>query len=146
MKKKMIIIGIIAVAMFAPLIMGNHHVSAQSGFCDFFPCDDTPGDDTSSVAEIDTWVEFGAGLVFVGFIIFGILMIIKASLKIIRSEGDEGQVQEGMIAIRSVMIAVGMLIFGIVGLILLLGIFGKSDFTGPELVTPPGVNELPFIT
>lgn len=122
------------------------NVNAQSGFCEFFPCDDTPGDDTSAVSNIDTWAEFAAGLVFVGFIIFGVLILIKASLKIIQSEGDEGKVQEGMIAIRSVMIAVSMLIAGIIGLILLLGVFGKSDFSEPDIEAPPGVNEIPFIT
>lgn len=85
--------------------------------------------DSSANDAVDTGtqlVQFGLSLVFVGIIAIAIFIIIKAALKYIRSEGNEEQVTEAQKAIKNVFIGIGALIVGVIGLVVILGIFNAG--------------------
>jgi hypothetical protein len=110
-------------------------VEAQSTLCDVFPCNDAANPDIT----IGGVFTFLTQLIFVGFIGFGIVLIIKGALKITRSEGDEGKIQEGTQAIRGAMIGLGMIILGIIGLVILTAFLNTSGVFGTEVEEPEGV-------
>ncbi|MCA9387172.1 hypothetical protein KC669_04015 [Candidatus Dojkabacteria bacterium] len=146
MKKINKILIILSIILTAPFAFVSS-VNAQYGVCDFLPCGDsgvlpTPGDTTGN---IEFFISIAVGLVFTGFIAFGIFIIIKSALKIIQSEGDESKVEESAGAIKSVFIGLGMLIMGIIGIVVLLSLFNAGGLVNSPVEKPEGVNEVPLI-
>jgi hypothetical protein len=136
---------------FIPLsgFLNHASVSAQgSNLCDFFPCPGETGEkedlDEEVNSDIENYINIAVSLVFVGIIIYGIFLIISSALKIIRSEGDEGKVQEGANKIKAVYIGIAMIFVGIIGLVLITTFFGGSSIFSVNLNSPEGVN-LPFV-
>jgi ABC-type phosphate transport system permease subunit len=83
---------------------------------------------TANAAEtIGPWVTFVLSLIFIGIILLAVVSIIKAAIVYIRSEGDEGKVQEASKAIKSVFIGIGALIAGLVGLAIVITVIGASE-------------------
>ena len=114
-------------------------------FCSFFPCSTeqtqaAPGINT----EIERIITVVLGLVFSAIIVFGIFLVIKAAMKIIRSEGDPGQVEEGSKIIRGVFIGIAIIFIGVIGLVLIVTIFQSGGIFNIDVQTPNGIN-LPFI-
>ncbi len=115
-------------------------INAQ-GVCDFFPCGDGgvvpgPGDPIPTGVAL---FRFAVGLIFTGFIAFGVYQIIKSGIKIIQSEGDESKVEEAAKAIKGVFIGIGMLLLGIIGIVVLLAFFGDASFLQNEIPNPDGL-------
>lgn len=94
-------------------------IEVTSGLCG--------GSATNTATTIGAWLRFGLSLIFIGIIIIAIVSIIKAAIEYIRSEGDEGKVQEASKSIKSVFIGIGALIVGLVGLAIVLTVIGASD-------------------
>jgi hypothetical protein len=146
MKNNLLKIIVFVVVILSAAIFMTVEVQAQFNACDFLPCGSGdvlpgPGDTSSAIERIVYWL---ASLTFTAFIGFGIFIIIKGALKIIRSQGDESKVEEGAKAIKGVMIGVGMLILGIVGFVVLFAIFDAGGLLGsPE--APEGVQDAPFL-
>lgn len=128
-----VVFGLIAAVLF-PVA-----VSAQTEFCDLFPCDEAGGD-----TEFITGTQFEdvffyiTGSIFVVFILIGVFYIVKGSLKILRSEGDQSKIQEGVLDLKGVFIGITLLIVGIIGLIVLLAIFDAGGVFDQEITPPEG--------
>lgn len=125
-------------------------VHAQFDACDFFPCgqvndgNDITGDGVST--QIEDWIVFGLRAVFLVFILLGAYIIIKGAISYLKSQGDEGKIEEGTKAIKSVFIGVGILIIGIVGILILLVLTGGLDLLDRETNNlPDGVENLPLL-
>lgn len=121
-------------------------VSAQ-GFCDIFPCDITDQgliDNTRPIAE--QLIQFGIDIVFLVIIIFGIFKVITGALKIIRSEGDSGKIEEGSKTLQNVIVGIAIIFIGVIGLVVVSAIFGAGGIfqTNPGQ-NEPGVLDLPLI-
>lgn len=137
MKKKLVIL-IILFSIFIPVTK----VSAQLAFCDLFPCDQVETGE-GSLAERGTlgpYLSFGASMVFTLFIVFGIFIIIKAVVTIVRGEGSEESLEAGTKSMKSVFIGVVMLFLGIIGLLLITTLFGAQGIFTTNVENPEGVN------
>lgn len=110
-------------------------VGAQSTLCDVFPCDRAANPDITIGGVITLVTQ----LIFVGFIGFGVILIIKGAIKITRSEGDDAKVQEGAQAVKGAMIGLGMVLLGIIGLVVLTAVFNATDLFGTDVEDPKGV-------
>lgn len=122
-------------------------VSAQVGFCDLFPCNENINDVTaSSTLSLGLRITLlVVGMIFTVFIAAGIFFILKAGLKIIRSEGDPGQIEGAVKIMKGVYAGVIILILGIVGLVIILGILQSGQITSTPITEPDGIT-LPPIT
>ena len=114
--------------------------------CDFLPCGEV--DDDSTTAEgvnsrLGEIFRLVTSLIFVGLIALGVYIIIKAALKIIRSEGNSEKVQEGASSIKSVFIGLGLIFGGLIGLVVIGGILGNG-LLNFDLPTPAGGDNLPI--
>lgn len=114
---------------------------AGNTLCSFIPCTQFKGLDVSKF-DIKAWIAFGLSIVFVLMIIFAIFLIIRSVIKIIRSEGDEKQIQEGFTTIKGVWQAIGLLFIGIIGIVLVIAFFRASGILQTQ-VNPP-INGIPF--
>ncbi len=125
----------------------SSRIFAQYDVCDFLPCGVVPGyqsSATDSMTIVERLFYFGVSLIFVGLVAFGIFIIVKAAYKIVRSEGNEDQLQEGAKAIKTVFIGLAMLVAGIVGLLVMTYILGASDIFNANVESPDGI-DLPII-
>jgi large-conductance mechanosensitive channel len=116
-------------------------VSANGkGICGFLPCDQSFTAETGSPQEIAlSFGRFFASLIFVGIIAFGIFQVIRASLKIIRSEGDSSKIQDGADTLKGVMIGIGMIFVGLIGLVIILAFFGAEGVVNTPVPPTPGL-------
>ncbi len=112
--------------------------------CDFLGCETAPGGGANVVGSTESLIRFAGSLIFAGFTAFGIFIIIKAALKIVRSESNQEEVESGAKAVKSVFIGFGILIVGLIGLILLSGITGLSGLFDDQIENPAGIDDLPF--
>ncbi len=117
------------------------------GLCGILPCQlaspclgtNCGGD---SLSLVGTLLEFALSFIFVGILIFGIWLILQATLKIIRSEGNEEQVQSGYKLIKGAYTGIVLIFVGIIGLVVVFALFNATDIfkvgTGniPELSAP----------
>ncbi len=115
--------------------------SYAQGVCEFLPCGPdgllpAPGDPIPTGLA---FARYGAGLIFTGFVIVGVGLIVRSGVKIIQSQGDEAKVEEAAKAIKGVFIGIGMLFLGIIGIVVLLAIFSNASFLNEEVPTPEGV-------
>lgn len=83
-----------------------------------------------------TLVQTALSLVFVGIISVAVYTIIRAALKYIRAEGDDSKVEEAQKSIKRVFIGIGALLVGIVGLAIIIALFGATG----GLNTEPGID------
>ncbi len=132
----------VVLALILFLLIPTNTVFAQ-GICDFVPCQGVCADGScnalGSTTDIFRW---GATLIFVGIIIYGVFLIIRAALKIIRSEGDASKVQEGSQSIRGVFIGLIVIFIGIIGVVIITVLFnaeGIFSLSQPEDI--PLINE-----
>jgi hypothetical protein len=139
---------IFALSVFLPTSPVVKNANAQNILCDVFPfiegiefarglCGDLEGESEDAVATLGSYIRFGLSLVFIAIIGVSIFIIIKAALKYIRSEGDEGKVAEAQKAIKNVFLGVGALIVGIIGLVIILGFFNASGALQTEETPEP---------
>ncbi len=112
---------------------GNNSGRSPNLLCRIFPfiyqIDFTKGlcgteSDLSAVAGL---VQFLLSMIFVGIIAIAIFFIIKSAIKYIRSEGDEGKVEEAKKALKAVFIGILTLIGGLVGLLIVISFIGAQD-------------------
>lgn len=73
-----------------------------------------------------TLVQTILSLIFVGIIAVAVYTIIRAAIKYIRAEGDDSKVEEAQKSIKRVFIGIGALLVGIVGLAIVIALFGAS--------------------
>jgi len=126
-------------------------ITLQNTVCDLLGCNDIhnttvglkPGAGLNGT--LANFIRFGLGLVFVGIIALGIFLTIKAALTIIRSEGNESKIEEGTKAIKGVFIGIAIIVFGIVGIIVLLAFFQAGSLLNQNVPVPNGVN-IPILT
>lgn len=108
---------------------------AQS-VCDFFGCDSVLPDPGQPLDMGLSLARFGVSLIFTGFVAMGVFMIIKSALKYIQSEGNDEGVEAGANIMRGVFIGIGILFIGIIGIVIVLGVFSDGNFL-TETITPP---------
>ncbi len=104
---------------------------------------DISGGAASAIDTGEALIQFALSMIFVGIIAFAIFVIIKAAVKYIRSEGDESKVEEANKAIKNVFIGIGALIVGVIGLVIILGIFSSASGGLLDTQDPPLENILP---
>lgn len=120
--------------------MNNLFAIGQFNSCDFFPCNDVPTP-ANPEAGLLGLARFGLNLIFAGLIIYGIVLIVRAALKYISSEGDVEKAEAAQKMIRAVFIGIGMLFVGIIGIVILLTFFGVDNAVNEtNLTPPPGLN------
>ena len=120
-------------------------ITLAQGACDFLPCGDNgvlPAPNNSEATGL-SFFRFGVGLIFSIFIAIGIFVIIKSSLEIIRSEGDNEKIENASKSIRGVFIGIAILLMGIIGIVILISFFSDASFLQKPVPTPDGVR-LPF--
>lgn len=115
---------------------------------DLLPCDqynssvfDACGDPSSQITSI---VRAGLILVFTIIVFYGIFLIIKAALSIIRSEGDSGKIESGIGIIKSVYWGIAMIFIGIVGIVIVLSFFGAQGAISN--INTPANTSIPLLT
>ena len=91
---------------------------------------------TETANQISGYIKLALNLIFIGIIIIAIYIIIKAAIKYIRSEGDEGKIQESQKAIKSVFIGIAALFVGIIGIIIVLAFFNATGAVNQNTSTP----------
>jgi uncharacterized membrane protein len=114
-------------------------VSAQNGtsvLCTIFPflegiafAGNLCGGDSGASNAVGlgiTLVQTALSLVFVGIISVAVYTIIRAALKYIRAEGDDSKVEEAQKSIKRVFIGIGALLVGIIGLAIIISLFGAT--------------------
>lgn len=135
--KSLTVTSVFVLIIFASLIP-IHPIQAQNSLCDFLPfieidflgfntCTGSTAEADAAGTSIGQYIRFGVSLVFIGVAAFAIYQIIKAAIQYIRSEGDEGQVEESQKAIKSVFIGIGLLFGAILLLIVIFQFFGAID-------------------
>lgn len=142
MKKLLTIATIVFLSLF------TLNIKAQTA-ADILPCDqydtsafDACGDVNGQVTSV---IQVGISLVFALIILYGIFLIIKAALTIIRSNGDSAQLESGVNMIRGVYIGIGIIFIGIIGLIIVIAFFGAGGILNTTVNTPGNV-VIPIIT
>jgi hypothetical protein len=122
-------------------------IYANGTACGLLPCDQYQGQfKVGNISDqVKSLIQFGVSLIFVIIIIFGIYLIIKAALTIIRSEGDEGKIQEGAKIIKGVYIGIAIIFVGIIGLLLVLAFFRAEGIAGVDTKPPTDLN-VPLLT
>ncbi len=115
------------------------------GFCSFFPCDqfwkdDVTGGGSGALTRVQSYIKYGFSIVFVGIVIYGIFLVIKAALKIIRSEGDSAKVEEGYNMFKGVWIGIGLIFVGILGIVIIIALFNAVSLTNTPVENPGGIN------
>lgn len=95
-------------------------------------CTPTEGEGENVLGSVGGIIRFGLSLIFIGIIGIAIFYIIKSSIKYIRSEGDEGKVQESQKAIKAVFMGVAALMVGIIGLVVILALFNSTTALNTE--------------
>ncbi len=122
------------------------NVHAQLSTCDFLPCSDEQESDPNLGESLNSGLEntilTAIDLVFVGIIVYGIFLIIKSALKIIRSEANDEQLMSGYKGIKTVMIGIALIFVGIIGIVLITAIFGATEIFNQDPDSP--LNTLPF--
>jgi len=117
----------------------NITVRGQS-LCDFVPCKSggcVDGECASSLLDLNTLIRTGLSTVFVLIIAYGIFLIIRAALKIIRSEGDKDKVQEGIENVRGVFFGLIIIFVGIIGIVLITVLFNATNIFNQSPGEPP---------
>jgi hypothetical protein len=149
MQIKQLVTKIIVVSIYAFLLLSfsNFTVLAQP-VSDLLPCDqyntsvfDACGDVNSQITSV---IRIGLTLVFSIIVFYGIFLIIKAALSIIRSEGDSSKIEAGIGIIKSVYWGIAMIFIGIVGIVIVLSFFGAQAAIGN--INTPGNISIPLLT
>lgn len=129
----------------------------QSVICTIFPfLNDIPAVNNSicnpgaeggekAVSDVVAFTRLGLSLIFIGIILLAVYVIVKAAVKYIRSEGDDGKIQEAQKAIKQVFIGIGALFVGLIGLVIIIVFFNATgalndtdipDDTGNPIIDP----------
>ena len=128
---------VMAFGSYTP-VFAQFDLSNGIGICGFIGpiCDafGTPDDGTVTAIEAQNFLSNRLNLVisfvFIGIILIAVYIIIRAGVKYIQSQGDEGKIGEAQKAIKSVFIGIGLLFVGIVGIVLVLAFFNATGFLG----------------
>ena len=137
------LVAISAFEIFSPI----KTFAVNTGVCGFLPCNTAPiclgGADCegNALSQVGSVLEISLSFIFVGILVYGVWLIIQAAVKIVRSEGNEEQIQSGYKMIKGAYIGIILIIVGIVGLVIVLIIFNATDlFKIAPSQTPPGIN------
>ncbi len=106
----------------------------DDSLCGIVGCDINQGE--NYLLNLDNIVQTGLTVLFSLIIIYGIFMIIKAVVKIISSEGDEGKLESGLKSIRGVYYGVVIIFVGLIGLVIIFALFNVTEL--PDNVDLPG--------
>jgi len=74
----------------------------------------------------------------------GVALIIRAAVKIVRSEGDKDKMQEGIENIRGVFFGIIVIFVGIIGIIVISILFNATNIFQQNPEDPPLI-DLPII-
>lgn len=146
-KSNLIILAVVFFNVITALpVLNNHIYAATLNVCDFVPCSQggCTGGDCNALADSQSIIYLLFSLIFVVIIAIGIVMIIRGALKIIRSEGDDGKVKEGVEYIRGVMFGFIIIFVGIIGIVIISLIFGATNIFTQDVEDPPLV-DVPII-
>ncbi|MEP7103844.1 MAG: hypothetical protein ABI721_04005 [Candidatus Dojkabacteria bacterium] len=84
-------------------------------------------------------LRIGMASIFAIIIIYGIVIVVKAVLKIVRSEGDPTKIQEGYSMVKGVFIGIVLIFVGLIGLVVVIAFFGAGGIINTTPIVPPGV-------
>jgi len=93
--------------------------------------------DFSNVGGI---IRIGIASIFAIIIIYGIIMVVRATIRIIRSEGDPTKVQEGFGIIRGVILGIVIIFVGLIGMIIVIAFFNAGSIVNITPQPPAGLN------
>jgi hypothetical protein len=126
----------------------NSNVYAQ-GFCDFYPCGN--GNSEGEIASEETLLSSMSNVfqtvtsaLFAIIILYGVYLVIKGAVEIIRSEGDAEKVEKGYKLIKSVYIGVAMIFIGLIGLVIIAALFGGVSIFQVQIKEPESF-DTPFL-
>ncbi|CAG1022498.1 hypothetical protein DOJK_01712 [Patescibacteria group bacterium] len=135
-------------AFIALTLLLKVNVLAQTA-ADVLPCDqyntsvfDACGDVNSQVTNL---IKALLAFIFIAIMLYGVFLIIKAAVTIIRSNGDPSQIEAGVGMMRGVYIGIGIIFVGLIGLIIVLAFFGAGGILNVTLNAPEGT-QIPLIT
>lgn len=119
------------------LLASSTAVYAQSGSTSSFmpkiiqDLFDTLGQNGGGVAGfITTRAQFAIYFVLGLIILVAVAYSIMAGIKYIRSEGDPGKIEEAQKSIKAILMGIAAIFVGIIGIVLVMVIFGSSLPTG----------------
>jgi hypothetical protein len=126
------------------VIMTSQKAKAAD-LCGLLPCDQYDINDVTNVNDrVENLVKYGLSAIFIVIIAIGIYQIIRAALKIVRSEGKQEDLEGGINILKGVWIGVGLFFVGLIGLIIILALLDSGGIVSTDVNDPPGV-DLPFI-
>jgi hypothetical protein len=102
----------------------------------FFPQISLPNEE---YATIFSWLSFGGALFSIGFIIFWIILIIRASAQMLRSQGNDDAMAESFKKLKSVFVGAGIT----VAFPILISIIGGFMGLGPLWNWPAALRDCP---
>jgi hypothetical protein len=141
--KKTISVLIFVIVVFVELPMNI--MAEGEGVCGLLPCDQYDQDQITNINQtVEDLLKYGLSAIFVGILILGVYQIVKAVLKIIRSEGKQEDLEGGYNILKGVWVGIGLFFVGVIGLVIVLAVLDSGGIVSTDVNNPPGV-DLPFI-
>jgi hypothetical protein len=141
-KIKNVLFGLVLICIIFSVVPRK---AESADLCGLLPCDQYDTDDVTNVNErVENLVKFGLSAIFVVIIIIGIYQIVRAVLKIIRSEGKQEDLEGGYNILKGVWVGIGLFFVGVIGLVIVLAVLDSGGIVSTDVNNPPGV-DLPFI-
>jgi heme/copper-type cytochrome/quinol oxidase subunit 2 len=97
----------------------------------------------SAVSDLLNLAKFALSFIFVGIIAVAVYVVVKASIRYIRSEGNEEEVQAAQKAIKQVFAGIAALFIGLIGLVIILSLFNATGAINDKNEVDP--NNVPLI-
>lgn len=146
LKSKLLISALFSITLL--VIPNLSNLQAQK-VCGLLPCEEyddsafpISGDLNEQVGNL---IKVGVSSVFVLIVLYGVIIVVQAALKIIRSNGDQSEYESGQKMIKGAVIGIGMIFAGIIGLIMVLAFFSSGGVVNTNINVPDGI-ELPLLT
>lgn len=114
-------------------------IDEQTG-CGLLGCSQFANSPFFDFTNIGGLLRLAISSIFALIIIYGIIMVIRATIRIIRSDGDPAKMQEGFGIVRGVILGIVIIFVGIIGMVVVLAFFNAGEITNITPTPPPGLN------
>ena len=143
-----IIIFLFSLLLSSSIMSLNSAVKAQFALCDFFPCTEAQESSPDFEAEVYSTTEslalLATGSIFLLILIYGVYLVLKGTLRMIRADGQSDRFVAGYSLIRTFFLGLGLLFVGLIGLVVMSVLFDITGIFTQDVTDPTGT--LPFVS
>lgn len=111
----------------------------QTG-CSLLGCNTVANSAFLDFSNIGGIIRIGVASIFALIIVYGIIMVIRATIRIIRSEGDPLKLQEGFGIVRGVILGIVIIFVGLIGMVVVIAFFNAGSIVNVTPQPPSGLN------